>query len=314
MDASVAVVGCSSGQTSRTSCELDVLIVGADPRPPVSLKLGGAFVDLAFVTEKEVLRPPDPEHAVALASAKPVRDASMALSAASSAAAALLSESCGKSATKRLASALKAVGRADEALQKEATAEADLWLLAGAYDFAYAFLYSKEEMPSPSHIFSQMKSRSASSPAGFEAFCAAAGLEKTSRAACASRLEGVAVLSDLLAQVGSSSRRPAQLSNEGLAIVRAKADELGARMEHAECYSFLGLELVGDVLSIPTSGRRGKRKGAGLGPDVGSLLTGEGRLLGESLAADVGLTRTRESIKSAAGVLEAQISALAKVR
>lgn len=311
LDSSVAVVGCHSGELSRNSCELDILVVGNDTKPATSVKLGGTFMDLFFIAEKDAMKPRDPEHAVALASARPVRDASMVLSAGSSAAQAMLSESCKKSASRALASALKSLGRGDEALAKGATAEADLWLLAGSYDFARALLYSKEVMPSPSHLFGQMKQQSSAASEAFGAFCEAAGLAMSSRAACASRLEGVSVLRDLIVHGRPDARNGAVVSDAGFQIVRGKVVELGTRIEHAECYSFLGMELVSDLLAIPArKGRR--RKGAGLGPDVGSLLTGEERLLGERLAADVGLTRSKETIEGAIRKLDEQVSMLAR--
>lgn len=312
LDSSVAVVGCHSGDLARNSCELDILMVGGDARPSSSVRLGGTYMDLIFITEKEALKPREPEHAVALASARPVRDASMALSTGTSAAVAMLSESCKKSARKGLASALKSIGRAGEALANGATTEADLWLLAGSYEFARAVLYSKEVMPCPSHIFGQLKQLSGASANGFEAFCSGAGLSRSSRVACASRLEGLVVLRDYVTHRSLSQQHPAGPSDEGLQIVRGKVSELGTRMEHAECYSFLGLELVKDVLTIPQQGRSSKRKGAGLGPDVGSLLTGEDRLLGERFASDVGLTRDMDTIQAAIAALEKQVSTLAR--
>ncbi len=312
LDSSVAVVGCHSGDLARSSCELDILVVSRDARPSTSVKLGGTYMDLIFATEKEVMKPRDPENAVALASARPVRDASMVLSTATSAAAALLSDSCKKSGRRRLASSLKSLGRAREAAGKGAGTEADFWLLAASYDFAAATLYSKEAMPSPSHLFSQMKEASSASAEAFEAFFRGAGLLNASRAGCTSRLDGIGVLRDLMAH-----RRPSQDSvqspaDESLQITRGKVTELGTRMEHAECFSFLGLELVRSLLSIPSTERGRKRRGAGLGPDVGSLVSGEGRLLGEMVEKDLGLTRDKDTVQSAASLLEKQISALAK--
>ncbi len=312
LDSSVAVVGCHSGDLARASCELDILVVSREARPSASVKLGGTHMDLIFVTEKDVLKPRDPENAVAIASARPVRDASMVLSTATSAAAALLSDSCKKSSRRRLASSLKSLGRAREASAKGRSAEADFWLLAASYDFAVATVYSRDAMPSPSHLFSQMKGMSSTSAEAFEAFFRGTGLLNASRATCASRLDGIGVLRDLM-----THRRPLQgqvqsPGDESFQIMKGKVTELGTRMEHAECFSFLGLELVTSLLSIPSTEKGRKRSGAGLGPDVGSLVSGEGRLLGEMVETDLGLTRDKETVQSAASLLEKQISSLAK--
>ena len=132
MDSAVAVIGCNSRGLGRYSCEFDVLVVTGDRRPPTSLRIGDAFVDLKFSSEKDVLKPANPEHAISLALAKPMKDTSLVLSTSSAANYAVLGELAKKASGTRLASALKILGRAEAALAKGALIDADFWLLAAS--------------------------------------------------------------------------------------------------------------------------------------------------------------------------------------
>jgi hypothetical protein len=301
MDSAVAVIGCNSRGLGRYSCEYDVLVVGAEKRPAASLRIGEDYVDLAFATEKEILKPSSPEHSMSLATAKPVRDTSLILSTSSAASSATHSESAAKASRTRLASALKALGRAEVALSREAAVDADFWLLASAYEFAYAWLLSREALPSPSHLLSQLRGAKGS-PRSFEGVSMGSGLEAAGRAGCGARLEGITVLHDLLRR-GSKAGSDSKWSAVRTQMLSAKASELVTRVELAECYSFLGQELVDGVLDLLRS--HPKRT-------LTSLTSGKDRLLGERLVRQLGLARNGKSIQTGLGVLKAQVSALAK--
>ena len=303
MDSAVAVVGCCSRGLARYSCEYDVLVVGPESRPPSTLKVGGDYVELAFATEKEALKPSGPERAMSLASAKPIRDTSLVLSTASATCAATLSDSAEKASRTRLASALKTLGRAEVALAEKRVVDADFWLLAGSYEFAYAWLESREVLPSPSHLLWQLRSSSKGASRRFEGVSIGCGLEAAGRAGCGARLEGLAVLHDLLRErPNTDAARPAWpgLRTE---MVSAKANELIARIELAECYSYLGQELADAVLELLREHPK---------QNLTSLTAEKDRLLGERLIRQLGLARTEKSIRSGLDVLKAQVNLLAK--
>ncbi|MDG6988503.1 MAG: hypothetical protein JRN21_04170 [Nitrososphaerota archaeon] len=301
MDAAVALVGCTATGLQRYSCEFDVLVVG-DRRPPTSLKIGDIYADVYFVPEKEILKPAGPERALSLALCKPVRDTSLVLSTASSAFTATLSSTAGAASRVRLTSALKTVTRAEAALAKGDLVDADFWLLAGSYEFAYALLFSREAVPSPSHVMSQLREASKGAANGFEGISIAAGLDAASRAGCGARLEGVTVLHDILREGQKDPAQPGwpKVKTE---MMTAKAQELMTRVELAECYSFLGQELIDGMLAL----RKSRLKGA-----ISDLTTGDDRLLGERLVRQLGLARDGESIKKGLELLKRQVAQLAK--
>ncbi len=302
LDSAVAVVGCASRGMQRYSCEFDVLVVTGDTRPATSLKLGDVFVDVAFATEDEVLRP-RPERALSLASAKPVRDTSLTLSTAIATSSATLSASAEAASTARLGSALKGLGRAEDALAKGSLIDADFWLMASSYEFAGAFLLSKEAVPSPSHLLSQLRSFSRGAAKSFEAVAAGAGLEAASRAGCGARLEGLTVLHDILR--GGAPQGESEWSAARTEILSAKARELVVRMELAECYSFLGEELAEGVTALLRARPR---------ETLSSFTTGDGKLLGERLTRQLGLAREEAPVRLGVAVLKEQVAALSKKR
>ena len=308
MDSPVALVGCHALGIDRGGCELDVLVVSDERRPSATVRIGGVSVDLFFASEKDVLKPPDPEHAVSMARAAPVRDASLVLSTSSAACIAILSDSCRKSARKRLASSLKSLGRADEALAEEGASEAALWLLAATYDFAKAWLYSKEVLPAPSHLVGQLRGISKGAPGEFSAVSAGAGLEHASRASCSLRLEALGVLQDALR--GRAQGGP--WSGPRLEVVESKAEDLGGAQDHVECYSFLGEEAV-EALNALSAGRKPKRRKAPRPTSpMDEVLTGEGRLLGDRILRELGLSRDRAQVEASLRGLKEQVSRLSK--
>lgn len=302
-DSAVAVVGCTASGLARHSCELDVLVVGGERQPPQSIKLGDAFADIYFLADRDVLRPPGPEQALAIAGAKPVRDPSLVFSTASAASAAALSASAETASRSRLAAALKAVGRAEEALGKEEVVDADFWLLAAANELGYSVLLRREVLPSPSHLLSQLREGPKALSKGFEVVSVGARLEAAGRAGCGARLEGLVVLHDLLREEPRAETAGSEWSAARTEIIAAKADELVSRIELAECYSFLGQELVGGILSLLRA--HPKR-------NLTDLTTGRDRLLGERLVLQLGLSRGRKEVGAGLGLVKGQVSALSK--
>ncbi|MGD0396342.1 MAG: hypothetical protein ABSB26_05450 [Nitrososphaerales archaeon] len=305
----LAVIGCHARGLERPSCELDVLVVTNDRRPNSTVRIGDVFLDLFFVSEKEVLMPSNPEHSVSLAHAKTVRDTSLILSTSLASNAAVLANSTMRSSGQRLTSALKSLGRVEGALSKGSAIDADYWLLSAAYDCAYTLLYSREVPPSPSHLLSQLKDLSRTAPKSFESFTMSAGLENSSRMSCRSRLDGVAVLYDVLGggHEGGKAIRP-MWSATRLKSVSSKARELNQRIEHAECYSYLGTEMLNALGQL--AAREGRATKTGMSPSA--LATGKNRLLGDRLIRELGLVRERDSLKEALELVKVQVSRLAR--
>lgn len=303
MGSAVALVGCTSRGIERYSCEMDVLVVTNERRPNSSIKLGDSYADLTFATERDILKPITPELAMSIAQAKPVRDSALLISTGSAAAVATYSDSSKSASRTRLTSALKTLARAEESLSKGAIVEADYWLLAATYEYAYALLLSKETIPSPSHLLSQLGRASRGASEEFEVFSKGAGLETTTRAGCGTRLEGVAVLHDLLREGPGSATADSEWSETRTEILTAKAKELITRVELAECYSFLGQELIDGVAAIQRM--RPRRT-------LGSLTGGGERLLGDRILRQLGLSRDADSVRSGLGLLRGQVVLLTK--
>ncbi|MBI3840808.1 MAG: hypothetical protein HY297_02460 [Thaumarchaeota archaeon] len=313
MDSAVGVVGCWSSGIHRKSCEVDVVIVSKSSRPSASVRIGGTYMDLFFLEENEVLGLTDPEHSVAIAHLKPVKDLSLVLSTASAASIAVMADSSKKSARARLAVSLKALGRADEAVSGGRVAEADFWTMAASYDFARALIHSKETMPSPSHLLAQMKEHAKGSGKSFEAFSFGAGLDRSSKESCGARLEGVGILHDLLHErVGEIKGQASGWNEARMAVVRGKAAELAVGMEHPECYGFLGQEVVGALLELSRAGESNGDAEFEKSDALGSILSGSQRLLGEKLVEDLGLGRQEERPGKVLAQLREQISRLAR--
>jgi hypothetical protein len=303
MGSAVALVGCTSRGIERYSCEMDVLVVSSERQPSRSIKLRDSYADVVFATEKDVLKPANPELAMSIAQAKPIRDSALVISTGSATAAATFSDSAKGASMVRLTSALKTAARAEESLSRGSAIEADYWLLAASYEFAYALLLSSETIPSPSHLLSQLRSASRGASKGFEGFSIGAGLDASTRARCGTRLEGIAVLHDLLREGSASATADSQWSETRTEILGAKANELITRVELAECYSFLGQELIDGVAAIQKLQPR---------RTLASLTTGEDKLLGDRILKQLGLSRGPESIKSGLELLRTQVVLLTK--
>ncbi len=307
----VALIGCHSLGLERPSCEFDVVIVTDERQPPASLKLKDYFVDLLFLNERELLKPRNPEAALALARVRAIRDSALIMSTSSATNTAVFEVNARKSAQGRLASAVKALGRADEALGKGATQDADYWLLRASYDYGYAWLYTRQGVPAPSHLLHQLRKESRGSSRNFEAFSKGTGLERASRAANGARLEGIGVLHDVLRsrRQGSVGAR-AMWSEPRFSVISRKAEYLTAAMDHVECQSFLGLETLVALrtLSIIVAGRVASSE-----PTVLTRLSeGNDRVVGERLLSDLGLTRSQKTVETGLRAVKEQVSALAR--
>lgn len=309
----VAVTGCHSHGIARKSCEYDVVVVTDEQTPGTSMKFGSEYFDIFFISEKKILKPTNPEVAVSLASIQHVRDSSWVLSTSQAANQAVLHQNAKLAAEGRLADAVKALGRADEALSKKSVTDADFWLLTAAYHFASAWVFSVDDDPAPSHLLLQLKRLSSQNPDGFSTFTRAAGLERASRANCAARLDAISVLYDVLTarEVRPEDVSPTS-SRVAYEIVKRKSDQMTAAIAHTDCYSFLGHELF-SILPVlfEIKGRTGPKE-----PDlalmVSSLSTGRNKMLSEGLVRSLGLLRQEKAVRKEVGALREEVSALAK--
>ncbi len=248
----VAIIGCNTAHIGRKSCEYDLLVVSKDPTPPKYVKAGDVYAEIVFRSERE-LRSPDPELSVSLARSTILRDGSLLLAGVVAGCQSKELENCAKAAESRLASALKALGRVDAEVAHDVT-EADFWLTSAAIDFAMSEIFFSLQIPSPSHLFSQMKALSNKKSASFKEWTEASGFTLATKASCENRLETLGVLYDVLRT--TSMDMPMSLrfgrfrSEDAISIVKGKATELLRSLETIECYSYLGYEVVRTVLDL----------------------------------------------------------------
>jgi hypothetical protein len=312
-DAAVAVVGCHAAGISRESCEVDAVVVTNERRNPNTIRLAGTYCDLYFISEKEALRPTDPEVAASLAQSKVVRDTSLTLSTSVAANQAVFEENSKRCSRQRLAACLKALGRTDEALSRKRTSDADYWVLSASYDYAYSWLYSLEVIPAPSHLLRQLKENSKGRAVDFGAFAKGAGLEMSSRRECSSRLEGLSLLYDLLSTGRSDidGTQPSS-SDKSFQVVKGKAKEMADLKQHTDSYSFLGYEVTRLLLMVERAHHPG-----GLSRErsqwlVSSLSDEKQGLLSNRLIRDLGLTRSGDDVKEALELLKGRAARLAR--
>jgi hypothetical protein len=313
MDAAVTVVGCHAAGMQRESCELDVVMITDETRPPVTVRFGERFFDLYFITQEEALNPADPEVAMSLAQSKPVRDRNLVLSTSLTSNQAVLSEKAKKCARLRLTSCLKAIARADESLTEERVKAADYWLLNASNDFAYSFLYGHESIPAPSHLLGQLKEHSKGSSSYLEAFSKGAGLGQSSRRACAARLDAVSVLYDLMGTQQAEENDPGPVATRvGYQIVKRKAERLAETMEHAESYCFLGNELTRILLAVSKARRREAPSDEG-DTGVADLLSDHRQgLLSDRLVREMGFKRSNAEVREGLIAIRERVASLAR--
>lgn len=313
LGSAVGITGCHSYGIARECCEYDVVIVTNEQRAPTSVRMGYSYMDIAFVSEKEIMKPTDPELSVALAWLQHVRDSTLVLSTSSSANKAVLQESARRAAENRLRSTLKALGRVDESLSKGMTRDADFWLLSAAYDFACSWLLSLETPPSPSHILEQLKGRSLGRSGWFRGFSNAAGLSRASRRECAQRLDGLSIIFDVMNARLSGDQEELGPTDVKTAfeIVRQKAGYLANAIRHVDSYAYLGYEVAS---SLPKVSRPQTHEAtdADRTPVITSLTEGEDRLIAESVVRSLGLTRTEAQVVHDAVLIRDAVSELAK--
>ena len=309
----VAIVGCHTARMSRKSCEYDLLVVSKDPTPPKYVRVGEFYAKIVFRPERE-LREPQPELGVSLARATVLRDGSLFLASTIASCRRKFKDNCGKAAESHLADALKALGRVDEKVGQD-LAEADFWLTSAATDLCFSEIYSSLQVPSPSHLFAQMKGLSRRKSAIFKEWSEASGFKLASRSSCENRLEALAVLYDVLRTTAMDNSMSLKFgkyrSEDAVAIVRGKALELLDSRETVECYSFLGYETIRTVLDLHAVHCHALRKELDYSNVTGELTSGPDRLLSEELLKSMGIVRQAELVKAGADSLRSAVSALA---
>jgi len=309
----VAIVGCHTARISRKSCEYDLLVVSRDPTPPKYVRAGEFYAEIIFRSEKE-LRNPVPELGAALAKATILRDGSLLLAGTVESCERRFKENCAKAAESHLASALKALGRVDENVAQDIH-EADFWLTSAATDLCVSEIFSSLQLPSPSHLFAQMKGLSKRKSANFKEWTEASGFNLASRTSCENRLENLAVLYDVLRTTAMGMPMSLKFgryrAQDAMAIVHGKATELLQSLEIVECYSFLGYEMVRTVLDLHAMHCYGLGKEPDYSNVTGELTSGPDRLISEELLRGMGIVRQSQLVKAGADSLRSAVSALA---
>ncbi len=309
----VAIVGCHTARISRRSCEYDLVVVSSDPTPPKYVRAGEFYAKIIFRSEKE-LRNPDSELGASLARATVLRDGSLLLASTVANCRRRFKENCGKAAQSHLAAALKALGRVDEKVAQDLP-EADFWLTAAATDLCVSEIFSSLQVPSPSHLFAQMKGLSKRKSASFKEWTDASGFKLASRSSCENRLEALTVLYDVLRTTAMDMplalRFGRYRADDAIAIVRGKAIELLDSRETIECYSFLGYEVVKTVLDLHAMHCYTLSKEPDYSNVTKELTSGPDRLISEELLKGMGMVRQVELLKAGADSLRSAVSALA---
>ncbi len=310
----VAIVGCHASRISRNSCEYDLLVVSRDPTPPKFVRAGDYYAEITFKSEKE-LRAPGPELGASLAKATILRDGSLLLASTVANCKRRFEDHCAKAAESHLAAALKALGRVDENSWSNLP-EADFWLASAAVEFCLSEIFSNLQVPSPSHLFSQMKGLSKKKPVSFKEWTEASGFKLASRASCENRLEALSVLYDVLKTSAMDSALALRFGryrvDDAIAVVRSKAAELLDSLEAVECYSYLGYEVVRTVLDLQALHCSYLHKEPDYSNVTRGLTSGPDRLISEDLLKGMGIVRGAELVREGADSLRSAVSALAK--
>ncbi len=312
----VALSGCHAAGIARPSCEYDVLVVTPEERPATTMRAGGTYFDIFFISDRVMMNPGNSELAVALSSVVHLRDSTLVLSTSSSTAKAMLGENAKRSAEGRLASALKALGRVDEGLSRGGARDADFWLVSAGYDYCFASNFAATAVPAPSHALAQMQALSKRGRTNFESWSRATGLERASKSSSERRLEGLSIIYDIM--------RTSHLENEGVRtfdrfstaaafeVVDAKAKFLLSSLQSVDSYAYLGFE---SVLAISALLQLQSIK-ISLEPNYTGIITnltrGADRIISEEVVKSMGLNRTERTIRENADILRESVSDLAK--
>ena len=311
----VAIVGCHSANISRPSCEYDLLIIGKELLAYRTMRIGETYLDVLFRDADELTRA-DPEFQASISTLIPLRDTSLLLGSAKTSAKRSFQANCKGAAGKRLTSALKSLGRAKEALDREALPDADFWLLCAGYDFSFASLYSKGVVPAPSHILDQMK-HLPRSPTRFRDWSDAVGLALASRASCENRLEGLSVVYDFMRSVDPDSEMLRVLaryrSADSIDLVREKSTFLLRSMQSVDSFAYLGVEAVRTLLDLTEYRSHELNAEPEPSKTIEFLTSGKQRLIAQDVIRLLGLVRSKELIGLAADKLRDSVSLMAKL-
>jgi hypothetical protein len=312
----VGLIGCRALGTARPPCEYDVIVVSPERRAPISMRVGATYFDVLFKTESEVLNPSEPEFSLALASLVPIKDASLLLASASSTAVAVRHQVGTACAEARLGEALKALGRAEDALNEGRLSDADFWLTSSALDYSYAALYASSGAPSPSHLLRQMKELSKHGAVKFAEWSSGLGLEYASKENSLKKLDALSVILDVVRSAG-----PGMNSYEGLhtlnfpeafEIISEKVNFLVNSRQSVDAYAFLCYGTVQGMTALLKleSAKSGKEPDA---PRIVSGLTsGDSKILSEKVAVDAGFSRSDRVLRRNVEGLRIAVSSLAK--
>jgi hypothetical protein len=311
----IAIVGCHAARISRESCEYDLLVIGKESLPYRTLRIGETYVDVLFKEPWELERA-DPQFLAGLSRLVPLRDNSLVLAGTLASAKRNFQTNCRNAADAKLASALKSLGRVQEASENAAYVDADLWLLSAGYDFSFGALLSQGVVPATSHIFDQMKALPAEH-SHFREWSDAIGLSLSSRATCDNRLEGLSILYDLMRTVELDQRTLDILSRyrspESMEVVRTKAMFQLESMQSVSCFAYLGLEVVQALTNLMDY----RCHALSVEPDhlriVEFLTDGKDRIIAQDVIRILELVRTKEMIQVAASSLRDCVTDMAKL-
>jgi hypothetical protein len=292
------------------------MVVTPEERPSTTVRAGGTYFDIFFVSEKSMMNPSNYELAVAMSSIVHLRDSTLVLSTSSSAAKAMLNENAKRSAESRLGSALKALGRVDEGLSGGSPRDADFWLASAGYDYYFASSFAATVLPAPSHALAQMKELSKRGRTNFESWSRAAALEHASKNSCERRLEGLSIIYDII--------RTNYVENEGVRnferfsseaafeVVDAKARFFLSSMQSVDSFAYLGYESVLAFLALQQLHSIQNSSEPNYTAIITDLTRGPDRIISEEVVKSIGLNRTERSIRANADILRESVSDLAK--
>jgi len=311
----IGIIGCHAARISRESCEYDLLVIGKESLPYRTLRIGETYVDVLFKEPSE-LESADPQFLVGLSRLVPLRDSSLVLASTQTSAKKNFRTNCRSAAGARLASALKSLGRSQDASDNAANVDADLWLLAAGYDFSSAALLAQGVVPAASHIFDQMKMLPGEH-SHFKEWSDAIGLSLAARASCENRLEGLSILYDFMRTVeldpGALDILSRYRSPESMEVVRTKALFQLESMQSVSCFAYLGLEVVQAVTNLMEY----RSRALSVDPDhlriIEFLTEGKDRILAQEVIRILEIVRTKEMIQAAAGSLRDCVTDMAKL-
>ena len=280
------------------------------------MRIGKTYFDIFFISDREAMRPSNPELAVALSSAVHLRDSSLVLSTGSSTARAMLGENARRSAETRLANALKALGRVDEVLSQENEADADFWLASAGYDYYFASSFAATITPAPSHVLKQMKDLSKRGRTNFESWSRATGLDHASRGSSERRLEGLSVVYDIIRTTFMESKAARTLerfsTDSAFEVVQTKARFLLSSLQSVDSYAYLGIESVLALAALQQLNSIRQSIEPNYSEIISELTVGPNRIISEDVVKSMGLTRSERTIRRNADILRESVSDLAK--